>query len=98
MLLLTRGPRLGWFLGGGAAGLTFLGYVVSRTVGLPGDHEDIGNWAEPLGVLSLIVEGLAVILAIWALTDADRLNARIAAEELKAVTPGLAEEPGRTHK
>jgi hypothetical protein len=91
LLLLTRGPRLGWLIGGGAAALTFLGYVLSRTVGLPGDDEDVGNWAEPLGVVSLVVEGLAVLLAIWALTDAHRVNARIAAEELKSVTPGLSE-------
>src|SRR4051794_9962057 len=59
LLLLTRGPRLGWLLGGAAAALTFLGYVLSRTVGLPGADEDVGNWGEPLGVLSLVVEGLA---------------------------------------
>ncbi len=36
LFLLTRGPRLGWLLGGTAAALTFIGYVLTRTVGLPG--------------------------------------------------------------
>src|SRR3954454_12771137 len=86
LLLLTRGPRLGWFLGGGAAALTFVGYVLSRSVGLRGDTGDIGNWGEPLGVVSLVVEGLAVALAIWALTDSYRISPRIVREEIKAVT------------
>ena len=97
LLLLSRGPRLGWLIGGGAAGLTFLGYVVSRTIGLPGDKEDIGNWGEPLGVVSLVVEGLVVVLAIWALADAHRINTRIAAEELKSVTPGLTKDMRHAH-
>jgi hypothetical protein len=91
LLLLSRGPRLGWLVGGGAAGLTFLAYVLSRSVGLPGDHEDIGNWGEPLGIASLVAEGVVVLAAVWALTDAHRVSARIATEEIKSVTPGLTE-------
>jgi hypothetical protein len=32
------------------------GYVINRTVGMPGSMGDIGNWFEPLGLLSLGVE------------------------------------------
>jgi hypothetical protein len=39
------------------------GYVWSRTVGLPGGADDIGNWTEPLGLASLFVEGSLVTLA-----------------------------------
>ena len=39
------------------------GFVVSRTVGLPGGADDIGNWTEPLGLASLFVEGSLVALA-----------------------------------
>jgi hypothetical protein len=42
-------------------------------------------------VVSLVVEGLAAALAIWALTDSYRLSPRIVTEEIKAVTPGLTE-------
>jgi hypothetical protein len=36
------------------------GYIVNRTVGMPGAKEDIGNWFEPLGLLSLFIEAFAV--------------------------------------
>jgi hypothetical protein len=41
----------------------FLAFVYSRTVGLPGGADDIGNWWEPLGLASLLVEGAVVALA-----------------------------------
>ena len=37
-------------------------YVVSRAFGLPGLPESEREWFDPLGVLSLIVEGLFVVL------------------------------------
>jgi hypothetical protein len=40
-----------------------VGFVYSRTVGLPGSADDIGNWWEPLGLASLFVEGAVVALA-----------------------------------
>jgi hypothetical protein len=36
-----------------------VGYVISRTVGLPG-LPAVEEWLEPLGLLSLLVEGLFV--------------------------------------
>src|SRR3954466_14740908 len=39
----------------GLAASALAGYVLSRTVGLPGATDDIGNWAEPLGLASLFV-------------------------------------------
>lgn len=61
-LLFVR-PRAGWALGGTLALLTFAGYCVNRTVGLPGAVDDIGNWGEPLGVASLVVEGMMILLS-----------------------------------
>ena len=40
-----------------------VGYVWSRTIGLPGGADDIGNWTEPLGLASLFVEGGVITLA-----------------------------------
>jgi hypothetical protein len=40
-----------------------VGFVYSRTVGLPGGAGDIGNWWEPLGLASLFVEGSLVALS-----------------------------------
>lgn len=41
--------------------MVLIGYVVNRTVGMPGSTEDIGNWFEPLGLLSLAVE----LFSVW---------------------------------
>ena len=64
---IYRGSRWGWALGFLVAAGAFGGYVISRTVGLPGLPVET-EWLEPLGVLSLLVEGLfvGVYLAILA--------------------------------
>jgi hypothetical protein len=56
---IYRGKRWGWALGFLVAGGAFAGYVISRTVGLPGLPVET-DWLEPLGVLSLVVEVLFV--------------------------------------
>jgi len=56
-----------WTAVGGLAGLILLGYLVSRTVGLPGATDDVGEWTEPLGLASMVVEGLLVCLAVGVL-------------------------------
>jgi len=56
---IYRGRSWGWVLGWLVAGGAFAGYVISRTVGLPGLPVE-EEWLEPLGVLSLIVEALFV--------------------------------------
>jgi hypothetical protein len=61
-LLLANQARLGWFLSLGVAAGPILGYVLSRGPGLPDYTDDIGNWTEPLGVISLVVEGVLLIL------------------------------------
>ena len=61
--LLFYRPRAGWTLGGLLALGVFVAYCLSRTTGLPNATDDIGNWGEPLGVASLIVEGVMVLLS-----------------------------------
>lgn len=46
------------------AGSVLLGYVVDRTIGMPNATGDIGNWTEPLGLTSIVVEGLTVAVAL----------------------------------
>ncbi|WP_258053225.1 hypothetical protein [Streptomyces sp. Ru72] len=41
-----------------------LGYILSRGPGLPDYGDDIGNWTEPLGLLSLAVEGALLLLSV----------------------------------
>ncbi|MEJ7871070.1 MAG: hypothetical protein WKF67_02335 [Rubrobacteraceae bacterium] len=50
----------GWTLGAVISGGAFVLYLVSRTIGLPGLTG--GAFFEPIGLLSLLVEGLFVVL------------------------------------
>ena len=59
---IYRNYRWGWLLGVMLAGGAFVGYVLSRTVGLPGLPVE-EEWLEPLGMLALLVEGLFV--GLW---------------------------------
>jgi hypothetical protein len=69
-LVWPRLARLGWLaavlLGVGP----FVGYIASRTVGVPGDPADVGNWGDWVGTLALIVEAGLVTVSVgmlWAL-------------------------------
>lgn len=44
--------------------LALAAYVISRTLGLPLIGDDVGNWLEPLGVVSIIGEIIACAAAI----------------------------------
>jgi hypothetical protein len=57
---------VGWALGALLAAGMALGFVLSRTVGLPSFHE--GEW-ELSGVVSLVIEGAFVGLAAASLRD-----------------------------
>jgi hypothetical protein len=56
-MVLTR-SRWTWFVAAGVAAGPFIGYVLSRGPGLPDYTDDKGNWFEPLGVISLVVEAV----------------------------------------
>src|SRR5947199_4009121 len=57
---IYRNLRWGWLLGIFIAILSFVLYVAQETVGLPGLPK---TWWEPSRILSLVVEGLFVVLA-----------------------------------
>lgn len=65
---IYRNHRWGWLLGFMLAGGSFVGYVVSCTVGLPG--LEVEEWLQPAGVLALLVEGLFV--GLWLTTSVRR--------------------------
>jgi hypothetical protein len=68
---------LGWWLSLGVAAGPVLGYVLSRGPGLPDYTDDIGNWTEPLGVTSLIVEDNLLITAAVDRVGWGRLTLRL---------------------
>ena len=58
---LLRGATWGWLLGAMIAGGSALSYILSRSVGLPG--MEVERWLAPLGVVSLIAEGVFLVIA-----------------------------------
>lgn len=67
--------RLAWMTGSLVSLGMFLGYVASRTIGLPGGHAE--EWGEPLGVLSLVLE---LVFLGAAAVAATRMSTHAAAE------------------
>ncbi len=64
LLLIQSGSAYGWLLSLGVAAGPVAGYILSRGPGLPDYSDDKGNWNEPLGVVSLIVEGFLFLLSL----------------------------------
>ncbi|HWH12055.1 MAG TPA: hypothetical protein VG165_13075 [Solirubrobacteraceae bacterium] len=74
-LLVRRASRAVWAGAAALAAGAALAFVYSRTVGLPGAADDVGNWAEPLGVAALFVEAAVLAVSSYAL----HLGSRVAA-------------------
>jgi hypothetical protein len=52
----------GWAAGALLGAGPFVAYITSRTVGVPGDHGDVGNWGYWVGTVSLLVEAALILL------------------------------------
>lgn len=70
---LSRSARPSWsalarWLGWAARAVLgtgpFLAYLVSRTVGVPGDPRDVGKWGYWVGTVSLLLEAALVALSV----------------------------------
>ena len=61
---IYRNHNWGWKMGLLIAAGSFAGYVASRTVGLPYIPAEPETWFEPLGIASMIAEGLFVAVFI----------------------------------
>jgi len=70
--VIVKGSRLDFAASAALAASVFIGFVVNRTIGMPGATDDIGNWLEPLGLLSLLVEGFVVWQSLAALAGLSR--------------------------
>lgn len=55
---ILRGARWGWTLGSAISAVAIVAYAISRTLGLPGFGEAVGEWAKPLGTIVVILEAL----------------------------------------
>jgi hypothetical protein len=54
----------------------FIAYINSRTVGLPGIPQDIGNWGYWVGTVSLAMDGTLVVLSIGMLRPGGHAGGR----------------------
>ena len=89
-------PRAwGWLLGSLVAGGAFFGFVVSRLFGLPGAPEFEGQWLSIAGLLTLMVEGAFLTLALLAVTPQGRslLRAEQRRVEREEFPPAVQETP-----
>jgi hypothetical protein len=69
---IAQGSRTwGWGLGLLVAGGALIVFIVSRSVGLPAWQDSVGEWLEPIAVLSFLVELAFVAIAGWVLTQRD---------------------------
>jgi hypothetical protein len=75
-LMAGKGRTVGnsWRLAAAVALGPMVGYLLTRGPGLPGNIDDKGNWGEPLGVLSVFVEGALLLLSIAMLRRGSRLR------------------------
>ncbi len=60
----------------GLVASALLAFVLSRTSGLPGSTDDIGNWTETIGVVNLFIEVVALAVAVPAAVLARRTATR----------------------
>jgi hypothetical protein len=70
--LLFHHSRAALLAAAGLAATVIVFYVLDRTVGLPNATGDIGNWVEPLGLASLVVEGFVVATGLGGFVVARR--------------------------
>jgi hypothetical protein len=62
-LLVPRPAWPGWAAAALLAIGPFIGYLASRTVGVPQDPGDVGNWGDWTGTVSLFIEAALFALA-----------------------------------
>jgi hypothetical protein len=76
--LLARPSSAAWGFSGLVCLLAAAGYILTRSVPVPGDTADRGNWLEPLGVAALFTEVIVTILAVLVLASMATPSRRVA--------------------
>lgn len=77
---LTRtSDRRAWMAAAVLPAVILLGYLLSRTTGLPDATNDVGEWDEPLGLASMVVEGLVVCVGGGVIAARRQATANVAA-------------------
>lgn len=84
--LISWDSRLVYLLSAGTCGLAVLGYAATRLAAFPMLADDVGNWLEPLGLVSMAAESIVVVTAVLVMLG-DR--------PMEPSTPPIASTGGR---
>lgn len=74
--LFVVGSRLDFIAAAALSAAVIVAFTINRTVGMPGATGDIGNWLEPLGLLSLVVEAFVLWQSVAAVIGLSRTPGR----------------------
>src|SRR3954467_13181870 len=75
-VLIRANLREAWLAALALPASALIGFTLTRTVGLPQAHGDVGNWSEPLGLASLFVEATLIALAGYVLAALNPVRLR----------------------
>ena len=67
-------------------------HVLTRTLGLPFDHTDVGHWNDPLGTAALFVEGVTIAAASYGIVLAASRSAERPESSDLPVTAGRTDQ------
>jgi hypothetical protein len=81
--LFLGGRTWAWLLGDLVAGGALVGFMVSRTIGLPDAPEFVGQWFNIAGLLTLGFDGLFIALSLLALTPQGRAVVEMQQERIE---------------
>jgi hypothetical protein len=70
--LVERSRTGAWVFALVGAALALVTYLVSRTIGLPGASDDVGDWSNTLGLISVASELLLIVVAAYVLISIRR--------------------------
>lgn len=73
--LFVSGSRIDFIAAAALSAAVIVAFTINRTVGMPAATGDIGNWLEPLGLLSLVVEAFVLWQCIAAIVGLSRVPA-----------------------
>ncbi|HEV7206284.1 MAG TPA: hypothetical protein VGN18_16885 [Jatrophihabitans sp.] len=65
--LISTDPPIVYRLAVTTCGLAMVGYVLTRVIAFPQLADDVGNWFEPLGIVSVVAETVVVACGLAAL-------------------------------
>jgi hypothetical protein len=93
--LFLGGRTWAWLLGDLVAGGALVGFMVSRTIGLPDAPEFVGQWFNIAGLLTLGFDGLFIALSLLALMQQERIEQEQEAEQKQPLEQPLLGAPLR---